>query len=156
MDSASTLWIRLPLTLSALAAMLTGCAVGCLYHESGQVVVVSGESPPSPERIVEVVGASLRPLGFAGRVANNMTPRPPWYWDYEFSVGVGKFAPRERVDVFIKYDDVSITLSDFARNSRASAFDHSVMEAIQARLRSELGADISFTHPATPALCLGP
>ena len=74
----------------------------------------------------------------------------------EFSVGSGKFAPKERVDVYIKFEDLSILLSDFAKNSKASAFDRSVMEAIQTRLSSDLGADIAFAHPSTPAFCLGP
>ncbi len=144
------------LLLTTIAAMLAGCGAGCLYHETGKVVVVRADSRPTPERVVEVVGDSLRPLGFSGRVAYKLSPRPLWYWDYEFSVGVGKFAPRERVNVLIRFNDLSISLSDFARNSKASAFDRSVMEAIQTRLRSELDADISFTHPPTPAFCLGP
>jgi hypothetical protein len=35
---------------------------------------------------------------------------------------------------------------------RASPFDRSVTEAIQTRLRSELGADISFTQVPMPTL----
>jgi hypothetical protein len=158
MDSAGALSMRaIPrITLVAIAAMLAGCGVGCLYGETGKVTVIRADSPPSPERVVEIVGDALRPMGFSGHVPYPMTPKPPWYLDYEFSLGVGKFAPRERVDVHIKFDDLSISLSDFARNSKASAFDLRVMEAIQTRLRSDLDADIAFTHPPTPAFCLGP
>lgn len=159
MDRASALSIRMikRLTLSAIAAILTGCGVGCLYGESGKVVVVRADSPPSPDHLVAVVGDALRPMGFTGAVASALTPKPPWYWDYSFrSPGVGKFAPRDVVDVHIKFDDLSISLVDWDRSSKASPFDRSVMEAIQTRLRTELGADISFTHPPTPAFCLGP
>jgi len=69
------------LILTTIAAMLAGCGVGCLYHETGKVVVVRADSRPSPERVVEVVGDSLRPLGFSGRVADKITPQPLWYWD---------------------------------------------------------------------------
>lgn len=156
MDSENAVSMRATkrLTVAAMAAMLAGCGVGCLYGESGRVTVIHADAPPRPERVVEVIGDALRPMGFSGREAGKLTPKPPWYWDYEFSVEVG--TPRERVDVHIKFDDLSISLSDFARNSTASVFDRSVMEAIQTRLRSELNADIAFTHPSTPAFCLGP
>jgi len=145
------------LLLAIIAAMLAGCGgVGCLYQETGKVVGVREDSRPGPERVVEVVGDSLRPLGFSGHEAYKLKQRPELNWDYEFSVGVGKFFPRDRVDVNIRFADFSILLSDFSRKSKASAFDRSVMDAIQTRLRSELDADISFTHPPTPALCLGP
>jgi hypothetical protein len=159
MDSAGALSLRgmIPqFTVVAIATMLAGCGIGCLYGETGKVTVTRADSPPSPERVVEIVGDALRPMGFSGQVPYPIIPKPPWYWDYEFSVGVGKFAPRERVDVYIKFDDLSISLSDFAKNSKASAFDRSVTEAIKTRLRSELDADIAFTHPPTPAFCLGP
>ena len=156
MDSAGALSLQaiLPLTLAAIVVMLAGCGVGCLYGETGKVTVIRAASPPNPERVVEVVAEALQPMGFSGREAGKLTPRPPWYWDYEFSMGAG--VPREQIDIHIKFDDLSISLSDFARNSKASAFDRSVTEAIKTRLRSDLDADIVFTHPRTPAFCLGP
>jgi hypothetical protein len=144
------------LVLSVIASMMAGCGAGCLYGESGNVVVREMDSPPTPARLLEVVGDALRPMGFVGQEAAPITPRPLGYWDYTFSVGARKFAPRERVDVHIKFEDFSISLSDFARGSKASAFDRSVLEAIKARIRSQLGGDITFTHTPTPGFCLGP
>jgi hypothetical protein len=144
------------LTVAAIAAMFAGCGTGCLYHEFGKILVVPGDSPPSPQRVVAVIGDALRPLGFSGKAADTPTPRAAGYWDYEFSVGGEKFRARPRVMVFIKYEDLSLTLSDFARNSSAPSFDRSITEGISTRLRTELGADINFTHPPSPALCLGP
>ena len=94
-------------------------------------------------------------MGFIGHAAPEVTPKPTWAWNYGFSVGVGKLAP-PRIDVNIRYDDLSISLADYARGSTASSFDRSVTTAIQARLRSELGADITFTPERQPAFCLGP
>lgn len=140
-----------------MLAMLTGCGVGCLYGESGKVVTVHGDSIPTPEHLVEVVGDALRPMGFTGAPASALTPKPIWYWDYSFkSPGAGKFAPRDRVDVHIKFDDLSISLVDWGRRSTATPFDRRVMQAIQNQLGSELEANISFIHPPTPAFCLGP
>ena len=144
------------LGLAASAAMLAGCGVGCLYGESGKVTVIRTDSRLDPERVVAVVGDALRPLGFSGPAAEKPAPGSPRYWDYRFSVGAGKFAPRERVDVLIKFDGLSISLADFAGGWKASRFDRGVTEAIETRLRSELDADIAFTHAPTPAFCLGP
>jgi hypothetical protein len=146
------------LAVCAMAATLTGCGVGCLYGETSKFVVAGADSPPSPERLVAVVGDALRPMGFTGApAASAITPKPPWSWDYSFkSPGVGKFVSQDAVEVHIKFDDLSITLIDWARHSKASTFDRNVMEAIQSQIRSELGATISFTHPPTPAFCLGP
>jgi hypothetical protein len=116
------------------------------------------DTPPSPEPVVAVVGNALRPMGFTGATSTSaITPKPTWHWDDSFkSPGVGKFVAQDAVDVHIKFDDLSITLIEWARHSKASPFDLKVTEAIQTQLRSELGADISFTHPPTPAFCLGP
>jgi hypothetical protein len=155
MEAASMETIKV-FAVPALAAMLSGCGVGCLYVESGKVVSVRVDSLPSPENVVQAVGDALRPMGFTGQpIAPAITQRGSLP-DYGFSVGVYKFAPRERADISIKYDDLSISLADFARGSTASAFDRSVMTAIQTRLRSELNADITFTHLPAPAFCLGP
>ncbi len=159
MDRWSAYSIRMTkrLTPFAMAAVLAGCGVGCLYGESGKVVVGRGESEPSPEHLVAVVGDALRPLGFTGAPASALTPKPPWYWDYSFrSPGVGKFAPRNLVDVHIKFDDLSISLVDWDKSAKATPFDHSVMDAIKTQLQHELCADIAFAHPPTPAFCLGP
>jgi hypothetical protein len=91
--SAYSIRVTKPLAVSAIAATLAGCGVGCLYGESGKVVVVHGDSIPSPEHLVEVVGDALRPMGFTGAPASALTPKPIWYWDYSFkSPGAGNFA----------------------------------------------------------------
>jgi hypothetical protein len=89
--------------------VLVGCGLGCLYQEHGKVAVIAADVHVAPERLVEVVGNALQPMGFSGHAAKALTPRPEWYWDYEFrSPGVGKFAPRDVVEVLIKFDDLSI------------------------------------------------
>jgi hypothetical protein len=140
---------------AAIAVSLGGCGVGCLYGETGKVIMPDANSSPRPERVVEVIGEALRPMGFTGHAGPDVTPKPAWYWDYGFSVGVGKFSP-PRVDVNIRYEDLSISLADYAGGSSGSAFDRTAITAIQARLRSELGADITFTPLQQPAFCLGP
>ena len=154
-DAGLSMLVIRAIIVVALAAMLAGCGVGCLYRETGKVLVAGAEASPSPERIVGVVGDALRPMGFSGHLPPELKPRPDWLWDYEFGVGY-KFMAHDSVNVIIKYNDLSISLADYARGSQASPFDRSVTTAIQTRLKSELGADITFTHPQTPAFCLGP
>ena len=117
--------------------------------------MVGADSLPKPEQVVEVVGQALRPLGFSTEAKKGPMPKPARSY-YIFSIGGGEFAPSERVDVFIKYDDLSISFSDYARGSKASTFDRRLAAAIQTSLQSQLGADITFTHPQSPAFCLGP
>jgi hypothetical protein len=138
-------------------AMLSDCGVGCLYHEQGRIVVTAGHTDVSAERLVQAVDNALRPMGFSGNSAKSLTPRPDWYWDYEFrSATVGKFAQLNAVEVLIKYEDLSITLTDWDRASRASDFDRGVTAAIETAIRSDLGAEITFRQLKSPAFCLGP
>jgi hypothetical protein len=145
------------LAVTTGVATLPGCGVGCLYGEHGEVMIMAPNSHVSPERLVEVVDHALGPMGFTGHAVTPPTPRPEWYWDYAFrSPGREKFFVRDQVDVRIKFDDLSITLIDWDRASDASKFDRRVTTAIQAGIRSELGADITFTHPKPSPFCLGP
>jgi hypothetical protein len=142
------------LKIIALSGLLSGCGVGCLYGETGKVMLLLADTRLSPERLIAVVGDALRPLGFSGQPVRAPTPQPAWYWDYEFRKP-GKFGVSP-VAILIKYRDLSITLSDYDRATEASEFDRRVTAAIQSGLRAQLGADIKFAHPGTPAFCLGP
>ena len=121
-------------------------------------MVVEPRSQVTPERLVEAVGNALKPMGFSGAPWNPSTPSPQRYWDYEFrNPEVGSFFHhRDPVDVRIKFDDLSITLVDWDRAADASDFDRRVTSAIRDQIRSELGTDITFTHPKPPPFCLGP
>jgi hypothetical protein len=144
-------------TATVFIAMLSGCGVGCLYHEQGKVMVPAGHTDVSADRLVEVVSDALRPMGFSGNVAKSLTPRPDWYWDYEFRTPtVGKFVQRDAVELLIKYDDLSITLTDWDRASQATDYDRRVTTAIETAVHSELGAEIAFRQLKSPVFCLGP
>jgi len=144
-------------TVTAFIASLWGCGVGCLYGEQSKVTVAAGRADVSAQRLVEVVDNALRPMGFSGNPARTLTPQPDWYWDYEFrSAGVGTFAQRDAVEVHIRYDNLAITLSDWDRASKATAFDRRVTAAIESAVHTELNAEISFQPIKSPAFCLGP
>lgn len=120
-------------------------------------MVPTGRADISGERLVKVVDDALRPMEFSGSVARSMTPRPDWYWDYEFrSPSVGPFAQRNMVEILINYDDLSLILTDWDQATRATEFDRRVTEAIEAAVRSELGAEVAFQPVKSPAFCLGP
>jgi len=140
------------------AAAFPGCGVGCLYDEHGKVLVVAPNAQVAPERLIAVVADALQPLGFSGAPWNPTTPTPRRYWDYAFrNSGSGAFLNhRDPVDIRLKFDDASITLVDWSRDSEASEFDRRVTPAIRDQIRSELGADITFVHPKPPPFCLGP
>jgi hypothetical protein len=137
---------------------LSGCGIGCLYHEQGKVTVRSGNAPVTPDRFVEVVRDALTPLGFAESPPPNLSPKPDWMlWDYEFhSPKSGKFFQPPPVEILLTYSDLSIVLSDWSRASKASDLDRGITSAIESAFRSELGADIHFVHPKPPPFCLGP
>lgn len=136
---------------------LSGCGIGCLYHERGKVVVPSGNAPVSSERFAEVVRDALTPFGFAESLPPNLSPKPDWIWDYEFhSPKSGKFFQSPPVYILLTYSDLSIVLSDWSRSSKASDLDRDITSAIESAFRSELGADIHFVHPKPPPFCLGP
>jgi len=145
---------------AAGAACLQGCGVGCLYGETGKVVLVHPSTQVTPERLIEVLGNGLRPLGFSGSPWNPSTPLPEKYWDYEFSSPASGSWLHERapVNIRIKFDDLSVTLIDGQRGSvsKATDFDRRAMGAIQEAVRADLGADITFAQPKMPAFCLGP
>ena len=143
------------LGVTAGAATLAGCGVGCLYHENGKAVVAPN-TQVTPERLVAAVGNALQPMGFTGAPWNPATPTSQRYWDYAFRNHCSLFSRCEEVEVFITYDDLSIGLSDGSRHSDASEFDRRVTSAIRDHVRSELGADITFSHPKPPPFCLGP
>lgn len=146
-----------PLLIIGVAVSPSGCAVGCLYHEQGKVIVPNADTTVPPERFLAVIRGALGPMGFTESLPPKLSPKPDWLWDYEFqSPQSGKFLEPPRVDILLTFSDLSIVLSDWSRASKASNLNREITTAIQSAVRSELGAEITFVHPKPPLFCLGP
>lgn len=145
------------LLVVSVVVSLSGCGAGCLYHEQGIVLVPSGNNTVPPERFVAVVRGALAPMGFTEGLPPKFVPKPAWLWDYEFrSPKSGKFFEPPTIEILLTYSNRSIVLSDWSRASKASNRDRDITTAIQSAFQSDLGAEINFVHPKTPAFCLGP
>jgi hypothetical protein len=144
--------IRLVLTACA-SVWLCACAdlnLGCIFRDEITAVGGSPERFAAAPSFVSVLHEVLTPFGFQG-------PSELSSGRAYFSLGVGSFSPKERID--IQYDPVSkhLWLTDYHVNggSSPSKYDQRILDSLREKMASAYGASLEI-RPINEAVCFGP
>jgi hypothetical protein len=127
----------------AVCVLMPGCASwqACRFGVTGQLAIPEGERRLEKHRLVAEIESALQPLGFSSaHVMPKVSPEL-----IVFSLGDGFSIAKDRIDVGLEPDSMSIFVRDY-KDVEESAKTAKVIEVIEKRVGDSFHANITFTR----------